>query len=156
MDQHFVPLDFAVEGGGLRVAAPWNANDAPPGYYMLFIVDSRGVPSTASMIHVGGDAGPAPQRPESLPADPEPDGERPPSALPFIVKVPDLASSGAYALSAFPPPGVASQTSASVRSQGLAFEAAPARASQYFCQRPSPRQPMEAVRQELAGLPLAR
>jgi hypothetical protein len=25
----------------------------PPGYYMLFVVDSAGVPSVASFVHIG-------------------------------------------------------------------------------------------------------
>jgi galactose oxidase-like protein len=52
MDQRFVPLSFTQSGGGLNVTLPANANLAPPGYYMLFIVDSNGVPSTAAMIRM--------------------------------------------------------------------------------------------------------
>ena len=37
----------------LTVTAPANANIAPPGYYLLFIVDSSGVPSVAKFIRVG-------------------------------------------------------------------------------------------------------
>jgi hypothetical protein len=32
---------------------PANANLAPPGYYMLFIVNGNGVPSTAAMLRLG-------------------------------------------------------------------------------------------------------
>src|SRR5262249_34870013 len=52
MDQRYVPLTFSQGAGGLNVTLPANANLAPPGYYMLFIVDSNGVPSTASMIRM--------------------------------------------------------------------------------------------------------
>src|SRR5262249_36076568 len=38
--------------------APANANIAPPGPYMLFIVDANGVPSVASMVSVRGNAAP--------------------------------------------------------------------------------------------------
>ena len=50
MDQRFVPLSFTQTAGGLNVQAPANANLAPPGYYMLFIVNSNGVPSMAPMV----------------------------------------------------------------------------------------------------------
>jgi len=51
MNQHFVPLTFTVGSGSLTVTAPANANLATPGYYMLFIVDSSGIPSVAAMVH---------------------------------------------------------------------------------------------------------
>jgi Galactose oxidase-like, Early set domain/Fibronectin type III domain len=50
MDQHFVPLDYTAGSGSLTVQAPANASLAPPGTYMLFIVDDQGVPSVASMV----------------------------------------------------------------------------------------------------------
>jgi Domain of unknown function (DUF1929)/Fibronectin type III domain len=50
MDQHFVPLDFTAGSGSLNVHAPASAALAPPGNYMLFIVNDKGVPSVASMI----------------------------------------------------------------------------------------------------------
>jgi hypothetical protein len=50
MDQHFVPLSFTAGSGSLTVQAPAAAALAPPGTYMLFIVDDKGVPSVASMI----------------------------------------------------------------------------------------------------------
>ena len=49
-DQRFLPLTFQVASGALSVQAPANANLAPPGYYMLFIVNTSGVPSVASMV----------------------------------------------------------------------------------------------------------
>ena len=36
----------------LNVTAPPNGNIAPPGYYLLFIVNSAGVPSVASFVRV--------------------------------------------------------------------------------------------------------
>jgi hypothetical protein len=42
--------------GSLTVQAPANANLAPPGYYMLFIVNGNGVPSTAAWVQFGGTA----------------------------------------------------------------------------------------------------
>ena len=43
-------LDFAVTEGGVNIELPANGNDAPPGYYMLFLVNSAGVPSMAEWI----------------------------------------------------------------------------------------------------------
>jgi Domain of unknown function (DUF1929) len=48
-----VPLSFARTAGGLTVSAPASGNIAPPGYYMLVIKNTAGVPSVASWIQVG-------------------------------------------------------------------------------------------------------
>jgi hypothetical protein len=50
--QRFVSLSFQPAAGGLDVQAPANANLAPLGYYMLFIVDSNGVPSVGRFIQL--------------------------------------------------------------------------------------------------------
>jgi YVTN family beta-propeller protein len=52
MDQRFVELAFRAEGETLSVQAPARAADAPPGFYMLFVLDDRGVPSVAKMVRV--------------------------------------------------------------------------------------------------------
>lgn len=52
MSQHFVPLSFTKGNGSLTVQAPSSGTYAPPGYYMVFLVNSSGVPSVASFIHV--------------------------------------------------------------------------------------------------------
>jgi hypothetical protein len=57
MNQRFVPLSFTVGAGSLRVAAPSNGNEAPPGYYLLFVVDGDGVPSDARLIKLYGRKG---------------------------------------------------------------------------------------------------
>jgi hypothetical protein len=51
MSQRFLPLSFVVGSGSLTVTAPVDANLAPPGNYLLFIVDSSGVPSVAAVVH---------------------------------------------------------------------------------------------------------
>jgi Domain of unknown function (DUF1929) len=51
-NQRYVPLTFQRVTGALTVQSPSSANLAPPGYYMLFIVNSTGVPSMASIIKV--------------------------------------------------------------------------------------------------------
>ena len=49
-DQRFLNLTFLETVGGLQVQAPANSNLAPPGYYMLFIVNADRVPSVASFV----------------------------------------------------------------------------------------------------------
>jgi hypothetical protein len=44
MNTRFVPSTFQQTAGGLTITAPANANHAAPGYYMLFMVNSNGVP----------------------------------------------------------------------------------------------------------------
>ncbi len=50
--QRYVPLAFTVSGTTLNVTAEPSSNVAPPGYYLLFIVDSNGVPSVGEMMQV--------------------------------------------------------------------------------------------------------
>jgi len=53
MDQRMVGLSFTNDGGNtLLVNAPANGNLAPPGYYLLFLVNSAGVPSVANWVQV--------------------------------------------------------------------------------------------------------
>ena len=52
MDQRYVGLSFTAGSGVLNVTGPPNGNIAPPGYYMLFILNSAGVPSVATMLQV--------------------------------------------------------------------------------------------------------
>lgn len=49
-DQRFVSLSFTASGKNLTVTTPASANVAPPGYYMLFVFNSAGVPSVAKII----------------------------------------------------------------------------------------------------------
>jgi len=51
-NQRYVPLAFSPAGAGLDVTAPTSANVAPPGTYMLFIVNGNGVPSVSSMVRL--------------------------------------------------------------------------------------------------------
>jgi hypothetical protein len=46
----YIPLNFTIGSGQLTVTAPSNANLAPPGYYMLFILNGNGVPSVAPFV----------------------------------------------------------------------------------------------------------
>lgn len=56
MDQRYVGLTFTAGAGSLTVNGPPNSNIAPPGYYMLFLVNKAGTPSIASWVQVSGAA----------------------------------------------------------------------------------------------------
>jgi hypothetical protein len=56
MSARRVALPFTAGGGSLTVQAPANGAIAPPGYYMLFLVNQQGVPSVAPIVQVTGPA----------------------------------------------------------------------------------------------------
>ena len=51
-NQRRVPLGSSQGSGFLQVTAPTDPDAAPPGYYMLFLVDSAGVPSEARFVQL--------------------------------------------------------------------------------------------------------
>jgi hypothetical protein len=51
-DQRYVDLSFSKGVGVLQATAPPSGAHAPPGYYMLVLVNSNGVPSVATFVHV--------------------------------------------------------------------------------------------------------
>ena len=53
MDQRFQSLAFRRQSGKLRVTMHGSRNIVPPGPYMLFVVNTAGVPSVAKFIRVG-------------------------------------------------------------------------------------------------------
>jgi hypothetical protein len=55
MNQRLVVLETvrSRDGVGLDVRAPAGPAAAPPGYYMLFVLDQNRVPSVAKIVHVG-------------------------------------------------------------------------------------------------------
>jgi hypothetical protein len=57
-DMRSVALDMSPTPDGVSITVPTNPALTPPGPYMLFIVDDRGVPSVAKMVNVG----PGPRR----------------------------------------------------------------------------------------------
>ena len=59
MEQRFVPLSFTASADSLTATAPVSANVAPPGVYMLFVVDADGVPSVARMVTLAGNSAPS-------------------------------------------------------------------------------------------------
>ncbi len=58
MDQRFVELPFTASSGTLFVDMPARATDTPPGYYLLFVIDDRGVPSVARIVRMNIAANP--------------------------------------------------------------------------------------------------
>jgi uncharacterized repeat protein (TIGR01451 family) len=60
-NQRFVPLTFEVGTGSLNVHPPAGGTIAPPGPYMLFLVDTNGVPSTAAMVRLPAGGAPPPR-----------------------------------------------------------------------------------------------
>jgi hypothetical protein len=52
-DARTLRLSFTKQGATLTATAPPNGIAAPPGYYYLFILNGRGVPSVARIVHVG-------------------------------------------------------------------------------------------------------
>jgi hypothetical protein len=54
MEQRLVGLVMLGSAGNvLTLQSPPNANIAPPGYYLLFLLSEQGVPSTASFVQLG-------------------------------------------------------------------------------------------------------
>ncbi len=71
MDQRYVGLSYTAGNGVLNVVSPPTSNIAPPGYYMLFILNSAGVPSVASIVQLS--ANPTDQPPHSTITSPAAD-----------------------------------------------------------------------------------
>jgi hypothetical protein len=67
MGQHPVEPEFSQTAGGLTVTPPVNRNLAPPGHYLLFVVDSRGIPSIGRMVRLASTSQPPPPAPTPQP-----------------------------------------------------------------------------------------
>jgi hypothetical protein len=52
-DQRLVPLAFTISSGALQLTAPDNRYAAPPGHYLLYLVNDAGVPSQGHIIKLG-------------------------------------------------------------------------------------------------------
>ena len=51
-DQRYAVLGFSQAAGGLNVTAPTSVNNAPPGYYLLWLLNGAGVPSEGRFIRI--------------------------------------------------------------------------------------------------------
>ena len=52
MHQRVVKLQIQQVAGGLSLTIPVSSAIVPPGYYMLFVVDSTGIPSVAKFLRI--------------------------------------------------------------------------------------------------------
>ena len=68
--QRMNELQFSAGVNSLNVTAPVDPNSCPPGYYMLFILDSNGVPSIAHMVRISAGEPATPAAPSGLTAVP--------------------------------------------------------------------------------------
>ena len=77
-NQRYVDLKVldTIDGQGVDVAAPPSANVAPPGYYMLFLINKDGVPSVADWVKID------PPRPISRRSAPRPRATSMATAIP--------------------------------------------------------------------------
>ena len=53
MDQRYIELPFQQSADKLMAQAPTRAGEAPPGFYLLFVLNSAGTPSIARMVKIG-------------------------------------------------------------------------------------------------------
>lgn len=67
-NQRLNVLSYTSGAGALQVTAPANGNIAPPGHYLLFLVNSNGVPSLGRIVQLSADAPPPPPPPPPAPA----------------------------------------------------------------------------------------
>jgi hypothetical protein len=79
MNQRHIELAVGRAGATLLASAPPSANVAPPGHYMLFVLDAQGAPSLARWIEIRADA-PAPPPPPPPPPAPLPGAPPSPGA----------------------------------------------------------------------------
>jgi hypothetical protein len=98
MNQRVVDLGTVQlhPGRGLDVRAPVGPDVAPPGYYMLFILDDAGTPSVARWVRLGADApAPAPLPPDPTPTPtpppPSPTPAPSPTPVPKVDRTPPIA-----------------------------------------------------------------
>ncbi len=57
-NQRINRLNFSPAPGGLSLTAPSSANLAPPGHYMLFLLNSLGIPSVAKIVQLAASGSP--------------------------------------------------------------------------------------------------
>lgn len=51
-EQRFMEPPFTRSGATLTITAPANRRLAPPGHYLLFVLDAAGVPSLARIVAI--------------------------------------------------------------------------------------------------------
>jgi hypothetical protein len=73
-NQRINRLKFAASNGTLLATSPPNANHCPPGHYLMFLINSLGVPSLANTIQIAANFGSTPTptptaTPTAIPGD---------------------------------------------------------------------------------------
>ena len=53
MHQRAIKLKVQTNTNGLTATVPASSALVPPGYYMLFVLDSEGIPSVARFVRIG-------------------------------------------------------------------------------------------------------
>jgi hypothetical protein len=71
MEQRLVGLTFVAQNGALSVDGPPSSRLAPPGHYMVFVVNRNGVPSVAKFVQLA--SSPANATPQGAIANPSAD-----------------------------------------------------------------------------------
>jgi hypothetical protein len=99
MTQRISRPAFSLGADGLNVTAPSSRNNAPPGYYMLFILNSADVPSVAKIIRLGSSS-PAPTPTPT----PTPTATPTPTSTPTATPTPTPSASPTPTPSATPTP----------------------------------------------------
>ena len=56
MEQRYMELRFTSTNGGLQVNIPSSENLAPPGYYLMHLIDNNGVPSKGHIVRISRSA----------------------------------------------------------------------------------------------------
>lgn len=111
-------MSFTAGTGALTITAPPNGNVAPPGYYMLFILNNSGVPSVATFLQLTA----ATASPDfSVSATPSSQTVRPGNSTSYTVNVtPSNGYNGnvTFSVSGLPSGASASFTPSSVSSSG--------------------------------------
>lgn len=118
MDQREVGLSFTAGSGSLTVTAPPNGNIAPPGYYILFLLNQSGVPSVASFIQITN----APPTPDfSVTATPSSQNVAPGKSTSYTVNVTPsggFTGSVSFSVAGLPSGATGSFTPSSVSGSG--------------------------------------
>ncbi len=94
---------FSQATGGLNVTAPSNPNITPPGYYMLFILNSNGVPSVAKIVQINSTT-PTPTPTPTATATPPPTPTPTPTPSPISTPAPTATPTPTPAATPSPTP----------------------------------------------------
>lgn len=87
MNQSLMFLDFNPKSTSttrITVQAPGNPNVAPPGHYMLFLINQQGVPAVAPIIRIGSTSAPASTTTSAIATQPPTQSNHVESTLPAL------------------------------------------------------------------------